>query len=87
MNRGRDGSVSNTYKIRSISIGGRPLSNRAEYVVAVNDFLNEGGDGFDLLKKQPLGQYETVEEMLLKYIEETPTEELSQLSPGLIAEP
>ncbi len=68
------------YEIRSIEIGGRPLSDRAEYVVAINDFMNAGGDGYDLLKKTPLGEYETVEEMLLKYIAETPADELARVA-------
>jgi 5'-nucleotidase len=77
------------YKIRSIEIGGKPLSNRAEYTVAINDFMNIGGDGYELLNKLPVGEYETVEEMLLKYISETPADELSRVSQAenLIAAP
>jgi hypothetical protein len=32
------------------------------------------------LKKLPQGEYETAEEILLKYIRETPAEELSRVS-------
>jgi 2',3'-cyclic-nucleotide 2'-phosphodiesterase (5'-nucleotidase family) len=33
-------------------VGGRPLDTRADYVVAITDFLWEGGDGYDVFRSE-----------------------------------
>ena len=37
--------------VREVEIGGRPIEPARRYVVAVNDFLAGGGDGFTALRK------------------------------------
>jgi hypothetical protein len=36
----------------SWGVGGRPLDPRADYVVAITDFLWEGGDGYDVFRSE-----------------------------------
>jgi len=38
-------------RLRSVLVGGRPLKPEQRYSLATLDFLVEGGDGFDVLKK------------------------------------
>lgn len=38
-------------RVRSISIGGEPIDQAKEYIVATNDFLAAGGDGYQVFRE------------------------------------
>lgn len=63
------------HKVLSIKINGEDLDLNKEYVLATNDFMAAGGDGYTMLSDYPtLNEYSTLDESLIKYIEEVGSE-------------
>ena len=64
--------VGGKYRVHNVKIAGMDLDPKAEYTLATNRFLLDGGDGYtmfreaDILETLPLSD----SEMLIKYIEE-----------------
>ena len=57
-------------RIVDLMIKGEPVDLNKTYNLATNDFMAIGGDGYDALKDGALvGEYEALEEALIKYIE------------------
>ncbi|WP_051531042.1 5'-nucleotidase C-terminal domain-containing protein [Clostridiisalibacter paucivorans] len=66
-------------KVLNIKVNGRELDNNKMYVVATNDFMAAGGDGYEMFKKYPeLKIYKAMDEILVDYIAEFGTENISE---------
>lgn len=50
-----------------------PIDYEAVYLVATNSFLAAGGDGFTMLEKEPLGNFGTMLDVLIDYLQEHET--------------
>jgi 2',3'-cyclic-nucleotide 2'-phosphodiesterase (5'-nucleotidase family) len=58
-------------RIVSVTIGGEALELDNHYIVATNDFIAAGGDGYTMFIDAPLmGQYPGLDEVLINYIQE-----------------
>lgn len=56
-------------RIVDILVGGQPLDMEKEYILATNDFLAAGGDGYTMLAEAPsVRTYMAMDEALLEYI-------------------
>ncbi|MDA3845494.1 MAG: 5'-nucleotidase C-terminal domain-containing protein, partial [Vallitaleaceae bacterium] len=56
-------------RLVSVKIGGVDIVDTATYVLATNDFLAAGGDGYSALEAYPiLGEYSALDEVLVDYI-------------------
>ena len=69
-------------KVQQVSIGGKALEPKKNYCVAINLFIANGGDGFDMLKPCKLLKDETkginLLELLLKVFRIVDISPLSQ---------
>lgn len=52
----------------NILIGGEPIDLEATYILATNDFLAAGGDGFETLNGRTVNEYPGMDEVLIDYI-------------------
>ena len=60
-------------KVSDIQAGGEPLDLEKTYLLATNDFLAAGGDGYEMLKDCPeVNQFNALEEILISYLAEHP---------------
>jgi len=66
-----DGSITRSDRTETVSIGGRPLEPDQVYTIAINDFLRDGGDGYEVLKKPELNVYNTALEIFRDYLTES----------------
>lgn len=64
-------------RVDIIEIGGRPLKPEAEYLIATNDFLYAGGDGYNMFQGHAASEFSTVNEVFLQYLSETSLETLN----------
>ncbi len=56
-------------KVTKATVGGEALDKTKEYTVAVNDFMANGGDGYEVLKKYTkIGEFGTYEEIIQNYL-------------------
>ncbi len=56
-------------RIVDVLVDGKPIDNDAYYMVATNDFLAGGGDGYTVFKEYPqAGLFATLDEALIKYM-------------------
>lgn len=63
------------HKVLSIKINGEDLDLNKEYVLATNDFMAVGGDGYTMFSEYPtLNEYSALDESLIKYIEKVGSE-------------
>lgn len=57
------------HRVSAILVGGQPLDTAWTYVVAVNDFLAKGGDGYTMFAESPvIGECGTYEEIIGSYL-------------------
>lgn len=57
-------------RIAEFTVGGQPLDDEKEYLLATNDYMAEGGDGYEMLMGYPVETaYGGLDEILLSYIE------------------
>lgn len=61
-------------RVAEVNVGGEPIDPAKEYVVAINDFLIEGGDGFTMFVKPVAGEFGTYEEIFADYLNSNGTE-------------
>ncbi len=63
------------HKVLSVKINGDDLDLNKEYVLATNDFMAVGGDGYTMFSNYPtLNEYSALDESLIKYIEKIGSE-------------
>lgn len=63
------------HKVLSVKINGDDLDLNKEYVLATNDFMAVGGDGYTMFSNYPtLNEYSALDESLIKYIEKVGSE-------------
>ena len=63
------------HKVLSVKINGNDLDLNKEYVLATNDFMAVGGDGYTMFSEYPtLNEYSALDESLIKYIEKVGSE-------------
>jgi 5'-nucleotidase len=65
-----DGTKSEVPAPETVMIGGEPLDPKADYTVAINDFLYSGGDGYTMFGKYPYREFATLEEIFRAYMTE-----------------
>ena len=56
-------------RVTPVTFNGAPLDPEAMYLVATNDFMAAGGDGYTMFKDYPIaGLFSSLDEALIKYI-------------------
>ncbi|MDR1044894.1 MAG: bifunctional metallophosphatase/5'-nucleotidase [Candidatus Adiutrix sp.] len=65
-----DGRKSEVMVPKSVTVGGQPLDLKAKYILAINDFLYSGGDGYAMFGKYPYREFPTLEEIFRAYMAE-----------------
>jgi len=72
-------------RVTKLTVGGQPVDEAKEYVLATNDFMADGGDGYDMLASGPiLTYYGGLEEILIAYVQsgvELPAEADGRIQP------
>ncbi len=62
-------SASGGDKINSVKINDQNLNLEQEYLLATNDFIASGGDGYEIIKNcKEIGQFSALEEVFINYI-------------------
>lgn len=63
------------HKVISVKVNGEALDLNKEYILATNDFMAVGGDGYTMFSDYPtLNEYSALDESLIKYIEKIGSE-------------
>lgn len=56
-------------RVQDVAVNGKALDEKAEYTVAINDFLGIGGDGYDVFKSYAVhAEFGTYEEAFADYL-------------------
>ncbi|NLB33906.1 MAG: LysM peptidoglycan-binding domain-containing protein [Tissierellia bacterium] len=64
-------------RVVEVMVGDKPLDKAAEYTVAINDFLGDGGDGYTMLKDgEVVAEVGTYEEVFADYLNTNGTAEI-----------
>ena len=72
-------------RVLEIKIGNEKLNPNKTYVVATNDFMAAGGDGYSSLANgKELGHYPALDEVLIEYIQKVGLEGRDKVVPRLI---
>lgn len=56
-------------RIVNITIGGEPMDLETEYILATNDFMAAGGDGYTMLDVETVNEYDALDEAVIQYIQ------------------
>lgn len=56
-------------RIVNITIGGEPLELETEYILATNDFMAAGGDGYTMLDVETVNEFDALDEAVINYIQ------------------
>lgn len=65
-----DASASPGRRVKSVSVAGKPLDVDKTYIIAVSDFLAQGGDGYPhFANKNPLQTWMSVEEAVARHLQ------------------
>jgi len=71
-------------EVREIYVGGEPLNDSANYTVAVNSYIADGGSGYPLADEPRVGSYNvTMAEAVLAYIEQRGMLTEAELDPAV----
>lgn len=58
-------------RVSNVKIGGKPIDLKAEYLLATNDFIIAGGDGYTMLADFPVAnEFGSMEEIIIEYLQE-----------------
>jgi 5'-nucleotidase len=68
---GTDGSKKEAQAVVSVKIKGQEVKPEAKYVLAINDFLKSGGDGYDVFTKYAYRESATLEELFRTFVTKT----------------
>lgn len=63
-----DSSKEKGNRVFDVKVNGNNIDLNKEYSVAINDFLSQGGDGYDMFKKTVIGELGTFEEIFADYL-------------------
>lgn len=55
-------------RIVNIEIGGEAMEPEVEYVLATNDFMAAGGDGYGMLNVETVNEFDALDESVISYI-------------------
>ena len=55
-------------RIVNLTIGGEPVDLEVEYILATNDFMAAGGDGYDMLNVETVNEFDALDEAVISYI-------------------
>lgn len=55
-------------RIVDLTIGGEPVDLEVEYILATNDFMAAGGDGYDMLNVETVNEFDALDEAVISYI-------------------
>ena len=75
-----DGAIISRDVAEYVEVNGRRLDKNAEYVVAINDFMYAGGDGYVTFSGSIAREYGTVEELLRHYLANVSRAELEAVN-------
>ena len=67
------------YDVKSVMIGGEPLRADKTYTIAINDFMHDGGDGYDFWSSYTYQTLSPVEDIFLQFLAVSPAEKLIDL--------
>ncbi|MDR0653016.1 MAG: bifunctional metallophosphatase/5'-nucleotidase, partial [Synergistaceae bacterium] len=81
---GADGSKNEVLTAESVKIGGQLVRDDAKYVLAINDFLYSGGDGYEIFAKYGYREFATLEEVFRGFVTERGEEALRSISDARI---
>jgi 2',3'-cyclic-nucleotide 2'-phosphodiesterase (5'-nucleotidase family) len=71
-------------QLREIYVGGEPLNDSANYTVAVNSYIADGGSGYPLADEPRVGSYNlTMAEAVLEYVERRGSLTEEELDPAV----
>ena len=75
-------------RVISVKIGSKDINPNESYVLATNDFISAGGDGYELIGKSPeINHFSDLDEIFIKAVKETKTitkETINKLPDGYI---
>lgn len=58
-------------RVSNVKIGGKAIDLKSEYLLATNDFLIAGGDGYTMLADFPVAnEFGSMEEIIIEYLQE-----------------
>ena len=63
-----DSTMEKGNRVFNVKVNGSDIDLSKEYTVAINDFLSQGGDGYDMFKKTVIGELGTFEEIFADYL-------------------
>lgn len=69
---------------QNVTVGGKPLDEDAVYVVATNDFLAAGGDGYSMFSRYAHSEFGTLEEALLNLLSTSGEAELRAVNDAAV---
>ncbi|MDR1376418.1 MAG: bifunctional metallophosphatase/5'-nucleotidase [Synergistaceae bacterium] len=81
---GTDGSKNEALAVESVKIGGQPVRDDAKYVLAINDFLHAGGDGYEMFTQYEYREFATLEEVFRGFVTERDEAALRSISDARI---
>lgn len=55
-------------RVFDVKVNDKAIDNTKEYTVAINDFLLQGGDGYDVFKTKVVAEFGTYEEIFANYL-------------------
>ena len=75
-----NGAVVRRCRAESVEVGDQPLDPEAYYTVALNDFMYQGGDGYQIFAQYPAQTHQTVDEILRRYLAQASPEALAEIN-------
>lgn len=66
-------------RVLSITHNGKPIQDTGSYLVATNDFMAAGGDGYTMLKKKIVNEFAALDEAVISYLNESSKEAIAEV--------
>ena len=55
-------------RVSDVKVEDEPIDLSKEYIIAINDYLAQGGDGYDMFKSNVIAEYETCDDIFTEYL-------------------
>ena len=56
-------------RVEDLMVNGNPVADTDEFVLATNDFVYAGGDGYEMFGNGIINEYAALDEALIEYLE------------------